>query len=92
MLFMGWPTTRRRGPGRRPQCLVVDALQKTLKQPFAEPVDERFTTAEANELLSVRGLTSKRKKARRDQLAAQLMLAAYLESDGGGQTDPGAID
>jgi putative Holliday junction resolvase len=71
------------------------AFGKWLEETTGVPVvyfDERFTTAEANELLSVPGMTNKRKKARRDQLAAQLMLAAYLESDRRGQTDPGAID
>ena len=54
--------------------------------------DERFTTAEAEAHLQDAGLTKKRRQARRDMLAAQGMLAAYLESDGKGQDDPGAID
>ncbi len=54
--------------------------------------DERFTTSEAEAHLQDAGLTKKRRKARLDMLAAQGMLAAYLESDGKGQEDPGAID
>ena len=42
--------------------------------------DERFTTAEANQFLGAARLTKKQRKARRDKLAAQIMLAAYLES------------
>ena len=42
--------------------------------------DERYTTAHAEELLQDAGLTSKRRKARRDMLAAQILLVAYLES------------
>ncbi len=42
--------------------------------------DERYTTAHAEALLQDAGLTSKRRKARRDMLAAQILLAAYLES------------
>ncbi len=54
--------------------------------------DERFTTAEADELLSGRKLTKKKRQARRDQIAAQIMLTAYLEAGGYGQDAPGAID
>jgi putative pre-16S rRNA nuclease len=54
--------------------------------------DERFTTAEADELLGQRKLTKKQRQARRDQLAAQIMLSAYLESGGHGEESPGGID
>lgn len=42
--------------------------------------DERFTTVEAEQHLLEARLTRKRRKARRDMLAAQVMLAAFLES------------
>lgn len=42
--------------------------------------DERYTTAHAEELLQDAGLTSKQRKQRRDMLAAQILLTAYLES------------
>jgi putative Holliday junction resolvase len=54
--------------------------------------DERFTTSEADELLSERKLTKKQRQARRDQLAAQIMLTAYLEAGGRNQQSPGGID
>jgi putative Holliday junction resolvase len=54
--------------------------------------DERFSTVEADELLGQRKLTKKQRQARRDQLAAQVMLTAYLETGGRGQNAPGAID
>src|SRR5262245_53674058 len=38
--------------------------------------DERFTTAEADELLDQRKLTTKQRQSRRDQLAAQVMVTA----------------
>ena len=44
--------------------------------------DERFTTVEANQVLAATNLTKKQRALRRDQLAAQIMLSAYLESDG----------
>jgi putative holliday junction resolvase len=42
--------------------------------------DERYTSAHAEALLLDAGLTSKRRKERLDKLAAQIMLAAFLES------------
>lgn len=42
--------------------------------------DERFTTVEADAYLGAAKLTKKQRQARRDKLAAQIMLAAYLES------------
>jgi putative Holliday junction resolvase len=54
--------------------------------------DERFTTAEADEILGAAKLTKKKRQARRDQLAAQIMLTAYLESGGHGNDAPGAIE
>jgi putative Holliday junction resolvase len=57
-----------------------------------EYFDERFTTSEADELLGAAKLTKKQRQARRDQLAAQIMLTAYLESGGRGDEAPRAID
>jgi putative Holliday junction resolvase len=54
--------------------------------------DERFTTTQAEELLGAARLTKKQRQARRDQLAAQIMLSAYLEAGGRGGDAPGAID
>ena len=54
--------------------------------------DERFTTSEAEQLLSAAGLTSKRRKKRLDMLAAQIMLSAYLQSQTKGQEPPGPLD
>ena len=47
-----------------------------------ELFDERFTSVEAEHILLDAKLTSRRRKRRRDMLAAQIMLAAYLESAG----------
>jgi putative Holliday junction resolvase len=44
-------------------------------------VDERFSTAFAENLLQGAGLTSKQRKKRRDMLAAQIILTAFLESN-----------
>ncbi len=50
-------------------------------------VDERYSTARAEELLLAAGLTSKQRKARLDKVAAQSILAVYLES--GASFSPG---
>jgi putative Holliday junction resolvase len=54
--------------------------------------DERYTSAEAEQMLLAAGLTKKRRKERLDQLAAQIMLTAYLESGARGQSAPESLD
>jgi putative Holliday junction resolvase len=71
------------------------AFGKWLEEVTNVPIeffDERFTTAEADELLGAEKLTKKQRQARRDQLAAQIMLTAYLESGAQGQNSPGGIE
>ncbi|MCC7473896.1 MAG: Holliday junction resolvase RuvX [Pirellulales bacterium] len=68
-----------------------DWLSKTTGVPV-EYFDERFTSAEADRLLGEAKLTKKQRQARRDQLAAQIMLTAYLEAGATNQDSPGAID
>jgi putative pre-16S rRNA nuclease len=48
--------------------------------------DERFTTVEAESALWAAGLTHKQRKVRRDKVAAQILLQAYL--DAGCPADP----
>ncbi|MCL2305911.1 MAG: Holliday junction resolvase RuvX [Planctomycetaceae bacterium] len=43
-------------------------------------VDERFTSVEAERYLRGAKLTNKKRKDRRDKIAAQILLATYLES------------
>ena len=54
--------------------------------------DERFTSSHAETILQEANLSKKKRKARLDALAAQIMLTAYLESGAKGQTDPGGIE
>lgn len=54
--------------------------------------DERFTTAEAESALWDAGLTHKRRKGRRDQVAAQIMLQAYLDAKCPGEHEIRALD
>jgi len=47
--------------------------------------DERYTSAHAEALLMEAEMTKKRRKERLDKLAAQILLAAYLDSDRTGE-------
>lgn len=53
-------------------------------------IDERFTTAAAREILSGSGLSGKKRKAQLDKLAAQILLAAFLEKRP--SVDPGSLE
>ena len=53
-------------------------------------IDERYTTSMAREMLSHSNLSGKKRKAQLDKLAAQILLAAYLES--GPQSATSSID
>ncbi len=50
--------------------------------------DERFTTSEANQALASGGLKRRKADQRRDMLAAQVILARYLESTDKGVPRP----
>jgi putative Holliday junction resolvase len=83
--------------GRESQkSLEVRRFSDWLQREIGLPVvlhDERFTSVEAEAALLEADLSRKQRKARRDKLAAQLLLTAYLESDRQtrGKT-PGSID
>jgi len=54
--------------------------------------DERYTSAQAEALLLDAELTKKRRKERLDKLAAQILLAAYLESSRSASDKPMPLD
>ena len=54
--------------------------------------DERFTSHQAEEALLAAQMSKKRRKRRLDMLAAQIMLAAFLESGGGPSEAVEALD
>ncbi|MEM6798078.1 MAG: Holliday junction resolvase RuvX [Planctomycetota bacterium] len=54
--------------------------------------DERYTSSQAEEILQGANLTKKQRKARLDQLAAQIMLTAYLEAGAKSNEQPGGIE
>ena len=54
--------------------------------------DERYTSVEAERRLRDAKLTDKKRKERRDKLAAQILLAAYIEAGCQGTDEFQAID
>ncbi len=54
--------------------------------------DERFTTVEAEGHLLSAGLTNKRRKARRDRVAAQILLQSYLDAGCPDEARPEGLD
>jgi len=54
--------------------------------------DERFTSVEAENHLLAAGLTNKRRKARRDRVAAQILLQAYLDAGCPAERTPGPLE
>lgn len=74
-----------------PKSIEARAFGKWLQQTTGLPVrfhDERFSSAGADEFLAEGGLTSKKRKKRRDMLAAQIILSSYLESAGNDSPPP----
>ena len=54
--------------------------------------DERFTTVQAESALWNAGLTHKRRKERRDRVAAQMLLQAYLDAGCPPEAPPRGLD
>jgi putative Holliday junction resolvase len=56
--------------------------------------DERYTSVEAEHILREAKITTKKRKAHRDKLAAQILLTAYLEAGckGTNLTEPQSLD
>lgn len=66
-----------------------------LKEVSGLPVvfaDERFTTVDAEDALWSAGLTHKKRKGRRDRVAAQIMLQAYLDAGCPGDVEVRGLD
>ena len=77
------------------KAIEARALGRWLKEVTGLPVvfwDERFITVEAEEHLWSAGLTHKRRKARRDRVAAQILLQSFLDAGCPLQQTPGALE
>lgn len=80
-VVMGMPLTLKGGQG--PQAQRAAAFAGELKRAAnicVEWVDERFTTAQGARALSEAGESRRHQKSRIDQVAAQLILQAYLDA------------
>src|SRR5207244_13461015 len=78
-----------------PKAVEARAFGQWLAEATDRPVlfwDERFTTVEAEEHLWSAGLTHKRRKARRDRVAAQILLQSFLDAGCPMQQSPGALE
>jgi len=67
-----------------PQAKLTRSFGTLLAERCGKPVlawDERLSSHGADAYLSERELTHKQKKARRDALAAQIILQTFLDSD-----------
>jgi len=80
--------------GESQKSIEAREFGKWLGEATGVPVeffDERFTSSEAEQYLAGAQLSKKKRKARLDKLAAQIMLTAYLEkqlANPGGANDP----
>ncbi len=80
-LVMGLPIHLDGREGQK--AIEVRAFAAWLGQAVALPIvfwDERFTTVEAEAALWSAGLSHKKRKSRRDRVAAQILLQAYLDA------------
>jgi putative holliday junction resolvase len=81
--------------GESQKSVEARAFGRWLGDVTAVPVeffDERFTSVEAEDSLLSADLTRKQRKKRRDMLAAQIILASYLESRDKGAAEPRGLD
>lgn len=77
------------------KSIEARAFGQWLQQTTGVPVtyfDERLTSREADEIMREANVPQKRRKGRRDMLAAQLLLAAFLESNADSPHTPGPLE
>ena len=81
-LVVGLPLTLRgeRGPQANKVAGFADALRRHVQVPVTL-VDERLTTVEGERALQAGGLSSRKRRGAIDQVAAQLILQQYLETE-----------
>jgi len=80
-VVVGLPRNMNYSLGERARVTLefVEALRQAVDVPV-ETWDERLSTVQAERSLRARGLTHKRRKARRDTVAAQFILQSYLNA------------
>ena len=76
-----------------PQTRLTRRFAEALGRRLGRPVhlwDERLSSHQADEYLAQAELTSKKRKARRDRVAAQVILQSFLDARAGGTPSPDA--
>jgi len=83
-VVVGMPVLEDGGKGEQARWTenVVSALAEALEVPVAT-WDERFTTVDAEAAMRDAGLHHKKRRARRDKVAAALILQSYLDAESG---------
>lgn len=79
-VVLGLPLSLRgeRGPAAQAAARAAAQLQERLGLPV-HLVDERFTTAQSERVLLAADVSRRKRRAVKDQMAAQLILQAYLD-------------
>jgi putative Holliday junction resolvase len=80
-VIVGYPNSLNGTPG--PMALEVERFAKALGERISCDIrfwDERFTSAEVENVLISADVTRKKRKESRDAMAAALLLQGYLES------------
>lgn len=88
-VVVGLPRNMNGSLGERARVTLefVEALREKLDVPV-QTWDERLTTRQAERSLRSRGLTDRKRRARRDTVAAQLILQGYLDAHRRDSTNP----
>ena len=92
-LVVGLPVHLHGGEGQK--AAEARAFGTWLGEVTGLPVvfwDERFTSVEAEGHLLAAGLTDKQRKARRDRVAAQILLQSYLDAGCPGEQRLGPLE
>ena len=79
VIVIGYPTLP--SGDKSTTTLMIEDVETLLKERFKQPViriDENMSTKRAQETLKSAGLNNKKRKALKDQLAAQFILTDYL--------------
>ncbi|MCK5807059.1 MAG: Holliday junction resolvase RuvX [Mycoplasmataceae bacterium] len=79
VIVIGYPTLP--SGDKSTTTLMIEGVETLLKERFKQPViriDENMSTKRAQETLKSAGLNNKKRKALKDQLAAQFILTDYL--------------
>lgn len=81
-IVVGWPRTTAGATGRSAAAVrkFGEQLARVIKRPIIY-LDERFTTTAATKLLHTQGLSERKQRSIKDNVAAQIILQRYLDRE-----------